>query len=68
MGMPPHRYVMKARLERARDLLMQTDLPILHIALECGFNTQSHLTAAFKAAHATTPAEYRNRAGGGGRT
>lgn len=67
MGMPPHRYVMNARLERARDLLMQTDLPILHIALECGFSTQSHLTAAFKAAHASTPAEYRNRAGGRGR-
>jgi AraC family transcriptional regulator len=65
MGVPPHRYVMSARLEHARDLLMQTDLPILHIALECGFSTQSHLTAAFKAAHATTPAEYRARAGGG---
>lgn len=64
MGMPPHRYVMHARLEHARDLLMQTDLPILHIALECGFSTQSYLTAAFKAAHATTPAEYRTRAGG----
>lgn len=64
MGMPPHRYVMNARLEHARDLLIQTDLPILHIALECGFSTQSHLTAAFKAAHATTPAQYRTQAGG----
>ncbi len=59
MGMPPHRYVMNVRLEHARDLLMQTDLPILHVALECGFSSQSHLTAAFKVAHASTPAEYR---------
>lgn len=65
MGLPPHRYVMNARLEHARNLLMQTDLPILHIALECGFSTQSHLTAAFKTAHATTPAQYRAQAGGG---
>lgn len=64
MGMPPHRYVMNARLVHARELLMQTDLPILHIALECGFSSQSHLTAAFKAAHAATPAEYRVQAGG----
>lgn len=64
MGMPPHRYVMNVRLEHARNLLMQTDLPVLHVALECGFSSQSHLTAAFKAAHATTPAEYRARAGG----
>lgn len=67
MGMPPHRYVMNVRLERARELLTQSDLPILHVALECGFSSQSHLTAAFKAAHATTPAEYRTRAGGRGR-
>lgn len=67
MGMPPHRYVMKVRLEHARGLLMQTDLPILHVALECGFSSQSHLTAAFKAAHATTPAAYRALAGGKGR-
>ncbi|MBV7546481.1 AraC family transcriptional regulator [Pseudomonas sp. PDM26] len=63
MGMPPHRYVMNLRLEHARDLLMQTDLPILHVALECGFSSQSHLTAAFKVAHASTPAEYRALAG-----
>lgn len=65
MGIAPHRYVMNLRLEHARELLMQTDLPILHVALECGFSSQSHLTAAFKTAHGTTPAQFRARSGVG---
>nr|WP_218646647.1 AraC family transcriptional regulator [Pseudomonas umsongensis] len=65
MGIAPHRYVMNLRLERALELLMQTDLPILHVALECGFSSQSHLTAAFKKEHGTTPAQFRARSGVG---
>ncbi len=61
MGMPPHRYVVNARLEQARKLLTQTTLPIAHIADECGFSSQSHFTAAFKTAHAATPADYRSK-------
>lgn len=63
IGIAPHRYVMNLRLEHARELLMQTDLPILHVALECGFSSQSHLTAAFRTAHAITPAQFRTRSG-----
>lgn len=58
-GVPPHRYVLAARLELARKLLTQSTLPISRIAEECGFSSQSHLTASFRAAHATTPARYR---------
>jgi AraC family transcriptional regulator len=60
MGTPPHRYVLASRLEKARNLLATTSLPISHIAEECGFSSQSHFTACFRAAHASTPAEYRN--------
>ena len=60
MGTPPHRYVLASRLEKARNLLATTTLPISHIAQECGFSSQSHFTACFRAAHATTPAEYRS--------
>lgn len=60
MGSPPHRYVLATRLERARKLLAMTRLPIAHIAEECGFSSQSHFTACFREAHASTPAEYRN--------
>lgn len=58
-GEPPHRYVMAARLEKARNLLTMTTLPISRIALDCGFSSQSHLTASFRAAHAATPATFR---------
>jgi AraC family transcriptional regulator len=59
MGVSPHRYVLAARLELARKLLAQSSLPISRIGEECGFSSQSHLTAAFRTAHSTTPAEYR---------
>lgn len=58
-GSPPHRYVLAARLELARKLLTQSTLPISRIAEECGFSSQSHLTASFRATHSTTPAQYR---------
>lgn len=58
-GVPPHRYVHAARLDLARKLLSQSTMPISRIAEECGFSSQSHLTASFRAAHSTTPAEFR---------
>ncbi len=60
VGTPPHRYVLSTRLEQARKLLASTRLPIARIADECGFSSQSHFTACFRTAHASTPAEYRN--------
>lgn len=59
MGSPPHRYVLAARLEQARTLLAATSMPIAHIGEECGFSSQSHFTACFRAVHASTPAQYR---------
>jgi AraC family transcriptional regulator len=59
MGVPPHRYILALRLERARNLLATTAMPIARIASGCGFSDQSHLTASFRAVHAATPAEYR---------
>ena len=59
MGVPPHRYVLATRLDLARKLLTQSSLPISRIAEESGFSSQSHLTACFRAAHSTTPAQYR---------
>jgi AraC family transcriptional regulator len=59
MGVPPHRYVLATRLDLARKLLTQSTLPISRVAEECGFSSQSHLTACFRSVHATTPARYR---------
>ena len=58
-GVPPHRYVLAARLDLARKLLTQSNLPISRIAEESGFSSQSHLTASFRSAHSITPAQYR---------
>lgn len=59
IGMPPHRYILRARVERAMDLLSATRKPIVEIAAELGFSTQSHFTAAFKRITGITPTEYR---------
>lgn len=59
MGMPPHRYVLAARLAQARKLLAMTEMPIADIAENCGFSSQSHLTTSFRTAHDATPAEFR---------
>lgn len=60
MGVPIHRYVLSTRLNQARKLLTLTAMPISRIAEDCGFSSQSHLTACFKKAHAATPAQFRS--------
>jgi AraC family transcriptional regulator len=63
MHMSPHRYVRSVRLEQARTLLATTTLPIARISIECGFSSQSHLSASFRAAHGATPMQYRRAIG-----
>lgn len=62
-GMPPHRYLINARLQRAQQLLSRTDLPIAQIAFDCGFSHQEHLTRTFRRLLNTTPAAYRRETG-----
>lgn len=62
LGITPHRYVTQLRLQRASELLTQTDLPIARIASECGFDSQSHLTTSFSRVHGLTPARFRRLA------
>lgn len=58
-GVSPHQYLIRLRLERARDLLASTDLPIAEVALRSGFASQSHFTRYFRKLTATTPRAYR---------
>jgi AraC family transcriptional regulator len=58
-GVSPNQYVQQRRLERARELLTVTQLPIAQIASECGFASQSYLTTCFKSRHGVTPARFR---------
>jgi AraC family transcriptional regulator len=59
MGVAPHRYLTQRRLERARDLLRNSSLPICEIALQCGFSSQSHLSKTFLNTYGTSPRRYR---------
>lgn len=57
-GVPPHRYLLRMRLEHARDLLARTDMSITEIAAACGYTSQ-HLVRSFRRHIGTTPGDYR---------
>lgn len=48
LGMPPHRYLLRRRLEHVEQMLRDTQLPLSHIALAVGFSDQSHLNRHFR--------------------
>jgi len=58
-GMTPHEYVMQRRVQRARELLARTDLPLAEIACASGFSDQGHFTCRFQEHVGTTPSNYR---------
>lgn len=58
-GYPPHRYVLRHRLTRARRLLAETSLNMTEIALRCGFGSSSHFSNRFRAEAGLSPTEYR---------
>ena len=55
----PKRYYMELRLSKARNLLMQTDMSVINVALACGFASPSHFSKCYRAHYQTTP--YRER-------
>ena len=59
MGVAPHQYVVRRRVERAKELLADTDLPIAEIALKVGCASQSHFSALFHRVTGLTPQNYR---------
>jgi AraC family transcriptional regulator len=58
-GLPPHRWLLMQRVDRAKVLLVTGDRPIGEIALACGFADQSHLTRVFSRAVGATPGIWR---------
>ncbi len=58
-GQTPHRYLMECRLQRARECLVESDLPLADIAYACGFASQSHMNDVFKANLNISPGRYR---------
>ncbi|MBT9313228.1 helix-turn-helix domain-containing protein [Leptothoe kymatousa] len=63
MGLSPYQYLLQQRIERAKQLLQTTDGLIADIALECGFNSHSHLTKQFRKATGITPKIFRTNKG-----
>ncbi|MEM9270324.1 MAG: helix-turn-helix domain-containing protein, partial [Pseudomonadota bacterium] len=55
----PKRYYMELRLQKARNLLMQTDMSVINVALACGFASPSHFSKCYRSHFSTTP--YRER-------
>jgi AraC family transcriptional regulator len=59
MGMTATNYIAERRIERAKKLLEETELPISEIALRSGFSSQSHFTTAFRRLAGATPKAFR---------
>ena len=62
----PKRYYMELRLQKARNLLMQTDMSVINVALACGFASPSHFSKCYRSHFGRPPtAERQPRRGAG---
>ena len=59
---PLHKYYQKLRLNRARQLIEQTRMSILEIALACGYENQSHFGRSYKKTFGLSPKDVRAQA------
>ena len=59
MGMTPTNYIAERRIEGAKKMLQETELPIAEIALRSGFSSQSHFTTSFRRVAGATPKAFR---------
>jgi AraC family transcriptional regulator len=59
VGLPPHKWLLQQRVERAKQLLLHTSDSLGQVALACGFADQSHLTRVFSRAVGATPWAWR---------
>jgi AraC family transcriptional regulator len=59
MGVTPHQWLIRKRVERARQLLLGNGLGLADIALVCGFVDQSHFTRVFARLQGESPGKWR---------
>lgn len=58
-GLRPHEYLLRRRIERAQQMLVGSDLPVVEVALSVGFQTQAHFTTVFKRFAGQPPLAWR---------
>ncbi|MBM7568663.1 AraC family transcriptional regulator [Paenibacillus sacheonensis] len=58
-GLPPGQYILHKRLHAAKDLLLNSAVPISTVGVDCGFSTTSQFIELFKRAFGVTPLQYR---------
>ena len=58
-GTTPHQHLIQLRVERAKALLAESELPLAEVGLRTGFSHQSHFTRLFRRLTGTTPQSYR---------
>ena len=59
VGRTPHEHVVRVRIERAMELMAESDAPLIDIALATGFCDQAHFTNSFRRANGMTPNTWR---------
>ena len=58
-GESPHQFVLRHRVERAKEMLRASEARVLDVAIACGFKTQQHFARIFRQICGTSPTEYR---------
>ena len=58
-GESPHQFVLRHRVERAKEMLRTSEARILDVAVACGFKTQQHFARIFRQICGISPTEYR---------
>jgi AraC family transcriptional regulator len=58
-GETPHQYVLRLRIERAKEMLRVSEARVLDVAVACGFKTQQHFARVFRRICGASPTEYR---------
>lgn len=61
MGLPPGEYILRKKIEKAKELLSATDLSVTEIAYKYGFSSSQYFSTVFKRFCYVTPTEYRKK-------
>jgi AraC family transcriptional regulator len=59
LGASPHEFLIRRRIDRARQLMLSTDMPLCEVAFECGLADQAHMSRLFRRYVGASPAAWR---------